>query len=201
MNSKIAILTFLILALVFSSSVLVFASQKPAQILPFNVYSDKNSNDNHFVPSGWMGDVGAVNMDLGCVEDYYSGSSSIRIDYNGELPQGAGWAGVYWQHPENNWGQIDGGFNLGSASRLTFWAKGKKGGEKLEFKVGGVTGLNPDSDITSIGPIALTTEWKQYEIDLADVDTSYISGGFVWAASRMDNPYGFIVFLDEIKYE
>jgi len=28
-----------------------------------------------------------------------------------------------------------------------------------------------------------------------------MSGGFVWAASRMDNPYGFTVYLDEIKYE
>ena len=106
-----------------------------------------------------------------------------------------------WQNPENNWGSKDGGFNLSKAERLSFWARGEKGGEMLEFKIGGITGQFADSDTIGIGPLSLTSEWKEYRIDLAGTELFYISGGFVFAASRMDNPDGFIVYLDEVKYE
>ena len=80
-------------------------------------------------------------------------------------------------------------------------ARGAKGGEMLEFKMGGITGKYPDSDTVGIGPLALTSEWKEYTIDLTDAELFYISGGLVFAASRMDNPDGFVVYIDEIKYE
>ncbi|MFH0732944.1 MAG: hypothetical protein V2A72_08550 [Candidatus Omnitrophota bacterium] len=178
-----------------------YCTEKPLEKTPFNVYVDKNSKLNHFIPSGWMGDYGAVKLDTGYPENAHSGLTCIKIVYNAELPQGAGWVGVYWQNPENNWGSKDGGFNLSAATKLTFWAKGEKGDEKLEFKAGGVTGAYPDTDIASIGPVPLTKEWKKYEIDLKGLDFSYISGGFVWAASRMDNPYGFVIYIDDIVYE
>jgi len=135
-----------------------YSADKPQQQMPFNVYTDKNARDNHFIPSGWMGDYRAVKLNYSCIENPYHGNSCIKITYSGELPQGAGWVGVYWQNPENNWGSRDGGFNLSAARKLTFWAKGEEGGEKLEFKVGGITGAHPDTDIVAIGPIALTGE-------------------------------------------
>jgi hypothetical protein len=177
------------------------AGQKAPQNMPFAVYTEKNSRTNHFVPSGWMGDVSAVRIDMGCQENPYSGTTCIKITYTGEPTQGSGWAGVFWQNPENNWGSKDGGFNLSAAKKLNFWARGKKGGEKLEFKVGGITGEYPDSDMIGIGPLELTNEWKQYTIDLEGVDLSYISGGFVWSSNRLDNPDGFVVYLDDIIYE
>lgn len=192
---------FLVIFVLLINLPTAYCIDKPQQKMPLNVYTDKNARDNHFVPSGWMGDYGAVRMDSACLENPHSGSTCIKITYSGELPQGAGWAGVYWQNPENNWGSKDGGFNLSSAKKLTFWARGEKGNEKLEFKIGGITGAYPDTDIASIGPIALTNKWERYEIDLAGSDLSYISGGFVWATSRMDNPDGFVIYLDDIRYE
>nr|HPM42682.1 hypothetical protein [Candidatus Omnitrophota bacterium] len=59
----------------------------------------------------------------------------------------------------------------------------------------------PDSDSTAIGPITLTKEWKQYDIDLKDLDLTSISGGFEFSATARDNPEGFTVYLDDIKYE
>ena len=50
-------------------------------------------------------------------------------------------------------------------------------------------------------PIRGTTEWKKYTIDLADKNLSHIVGGFCWSASRDDNPNGFVIYLDEIRYE
>jgi hypothetical protein len=174
---------------------------KQAEDMPFYVYENNNSQKNHFIPSGWMGDYGAVKVNQACRDNPYSGDTCIEIVYSGELTQGSGWVGVFWQNPENNWGSTDGGFNLSDAKKLSLWARGEEGGEMLEFKIGGITGKFPDSDTIGIGPIKLTREWKEYVIDLTATELFYISGGFVFAASRMDNPDGFVVYLDEIRYE
>ena len=174
---------------------------KTEEDMPFYVYIDNNSSKNHFVPSGWMGDYGAVKINQACRNNSYSGDTCIEVTYTGELSQGSGWVGVFWQNPENNWGSKDGGFNLSKAKKVNLMARGAKGAEMLEFKIGGITGQFPDSDTVGIGPITLTSEWKEYTIDLTGIELFYISGGFVFAASRMDNPDGFVVYLDEIKYE
>jgi hypothetical protein len=168
----------------------------------FYVYSDKGSRLNHFIPSGWMGDFGDLKYDDGNTVNPADGKTSIKITYTGKATQGANWAGIVWQHPANNWGDKPGGFDLSTMKKLTFWARGEEGGEKVaEFKIGGITGEHGDSDSMSIGPITLTKDWKKYTIDLADKNLSHIVGGFCWSASRDDNPNGFVIFLDEIRYE
>ncbi|MEE8359927.1 MAG: hypothetical protein V3S04_03270 [Candidatus Omnitrophota bacterium] len=168
----------------------------------FDVYTDRWAPNNHFVPSGWMGDYGDIKVNDGWSDNPYSGKNCIKLTYNAEASQGAGWMGVFWQNPANNWGARDGGFDLTGAKTLLFWARGDKGGEVItEFKVGGITGEYGDSDSTGIGPVVLTDKWKEYSIDLADVDISYISGGFCVSASKMDNPDGFSVYLDDIRFE
>jgi len=110
--------------------------------------------------------------------------------------------GIFWQQPANNWGDKKGGYNLTGAKKLTFWARGANGGEKIaEFKVGGITGEYPDSDSQSMGPVELTKEWKQYTLDLEGKDLSYIIGGFCFAASKDDNPNGFIMYIDDVIFE
>jgi len=168
----------------------------------FYVYADKGARVNHFIPSGWMGDYGDLRVDDSSTADPADGKNAIKITYSGKATQGANWAGVFWQNPANNWGDKPGGYDLSSMKRITFWARGQEGGEKIaEFKVGGITGEHGDSDSASIGPLSLTKEWKKYTIDLADKNLSHIVGGFCWSASRDDNPNGFTIFLDEIRYE
>ena len=168
----------------------------------FNVYTEKTARDNHFFPSGWMGDFGDIKLDAGCKDGPHSGANCIKIAYSAEQNQGAGWAGMYWQNPPNNWGNERGGFDLTGASRLVFWAKGAKGGEKIaEFKTGGITGEFADSDTATIENIVLTKDWNQYSIDLSGRNLSHISGGFCWAASAADNPDGFTIYLDDIYFE
>jgi hypothetical protein len=148
-----------------------------------------------------MGDYGDLKVNLGWTEKQHSGKSCIKITYNAKSSQSAGWAGVYWQYPANNWGERK-GLNLTGAKRLTLWARGAKGGEKLaSFKVGGITGNIPDSDSAEIGPIELTKDWKQYSIDLAGKDLSNIAGGFCWSASKDDNQSGFEIYFDDIQFE
>ena len=169
----------------------------------FAVYVDSGYFKNHFIPSGWMGDYGDIKINPNSKDNVHSRRSCIKITYTAQARQGNSWAGIYWQNPENNWGMREGGgFDLSQATKLTFWARGEKGGEIIrEFKMGGISGAYPDTDSTSMGPISLATEWKQYTMDLADMDLSYIIGGFCWVASAMDNPEGMVFYLDDIIYE
>ena len=173
-----------------------------AEFKRFNVYTDKTARDNHYIASGWMGDYGDLKLDPACKDAPHSGATCVKVTYSGEQKQGAGWTGIYWQNPANNWGTKPGGYDLSGASKLVFWVKGAKGGEILsEVKIGGITGEYSDSDSASIGPITLTKEWKEYKIDLKGKDLSYISGGFCWSAAAADNPEGFTIYFDEIYYE
>ncbi|MBU1112680.1 MAG: hypothetical protein KKH93_02235 [Candidatus Omnitrophica bacterium] len=172
---------------------------------PFYVYADSNSLDNHFIPSGWMPATAAKDLRLNTSWKNYafSGDSSIRVEYKNE--SGTRWAGIYWQQPANNWGEVpNAGYNLQGATKLTFWARGDKGEEIInEFKVGGISsGEHIDSDSASIGPVKLTTEWTKYEIDLTGKDLSYVIGGFCWSTNiDVNDPEGIVFYLDEIAYE
>lgn len=168
----------------------------------FYVYHDKGDRGNHYIPSGWMGDYGDIKFDDKDAESPADGRTDIKIVYNGKAAQGANWAGIYWQIPANNWGEKPGGFDLSNYKKLTFWAKGITGKEYIAtFKVGGITGDHGDSDAAEIGPVTLTTKWSKYAIDLTGKNMQQIIGGFCWSASHDDNPDGFTMFLDEIRFE
>lgn len=175
---------------------------KKREAMPFYVYADRSSLNNHFIPSGWMGDYGDIKYDSTSKEDPYLGDSCMKITYSAKATQGARWAGICWQNPANNWGNADAGFDLSRATKLTFWARGEKGGERIEeFKSGGIMGEFSDSDSSTIGPVILNKEWTQYTIDLKGKDMSYIIGGFCWSTNIDNNPEGATFYLDEIKYE
>jgi hypothetical protein len=175
---------------------------KKQENVPFYVFADRGSTTNHFIPSGYMGDYGDIKLDNASKEDPYLGDTCIKIIYTGKVTQGARWAGIYWQNPANNWGVVDAGYDLSKATKFTFWARGAKGGERIEeFKVGGIMGEFSDSDTATIGPVVLNKEWTQYTIDLKGKDMSYIIGGFCWTTNVDVNPEGATFYLDEIKYE
>lgn len=170
----------------------------------FYVYSENGSKANHFTPSGWMGDYGDIRVDQGWKDNPAEGQTCIKVSYSAKRSQGAGWSGVYFQQPGNNWGNKPGGYDLSKYHRLTFWARGGTGREKIgEFKIGGISGQaeKGDSDTATSGPVTLTNTWQKYTIDLTGKDMSYIIGGFCLAANADDNPKGFDIYLDEIRYE
>ena len=149
-----------------------------------------------------MGDYGDLQIDDASSDKPKNGNTCIKITYSAKGSQSANWAGIFWQDPPNNWGNVAGGFNLSHFKKLTFWARGAKGDEKIsEFKVGGISGENGDSDSASIGPVSLTRDWKQYTINLSDKNFSHIIGGFAWSANHDNNPQGFTFYLDDIRFE
>ena len=168
----------------------------------FYVYADNGYFKNHFIPSGWMGDYGDIQFSGGSKVNPYSRQYCIRIGYTAQKKQNAGWAGIYWQEPANNWGNIPGGYDLTGATKLSFYARGEKGGELItEVKMGGIQAEYSDSTSASIGPLVLTPEWTKYEIDLTDEDLSNVIGGFAFVVSAMENPDGAVFYIDEIVYE
>jgi hypothetical protein len=180
----------------------VKASKTATAFQPFYIYFDDQSKSNHFFPTGWMGDYGDLRINNAWTTEPHSGKTCIKISYNAKMSQKAGWTGMYWQQPMSNWGDKKGGFNMTGATKLSFWAKGEKGGEKItEFKMGGITGEFPDSDTAALGPVELTNKWKKYSIDLKGKDLTNVIGGFCWSASKDDNPNGMIFFMDDVMYE
>ena len=114
----------------------------------------------------------------------------------------ADWAGILWQYPPNNWGDLDGGIDLTGATKLTFWARGECGGEIINaFKCGGMLGAYPDTGSAHITRIELGREWARYEINLTDIDISYISSFFTVVMNKISNPDGCTIYLDDIRLE
>lgn len=177
------------------------------------VYLDIDAPENHFRPTGYMGDTGDIHVDEACESRPRSGQTCIKITYDakGKGPSKASyagpakWAGLYWQEPANNWGTDEiwkgRGFNLSSYSRLVFWARAEKDC-RIEFKVGGINEKYGDSLKYPRSKTAkLTSEWKQYEIDLRGADLSHIVGGFCWVTNWETNPKGATFYLDDIRFE
>ena len=184
---------------------------------PFEIYTEVFSPDNpccsenySFYPTGYMGDLADWSGDTSNVLDYacqdspHSGNTCIKITYSLGSEK---WAGIYWQYPMNNWGDYP-GYNISNATRLTFWARGEKGGEGAEFRTGGIYNLDkPYHD--SFGPVStdpsiiqLTAEWQKYSIDcLSKQNLSMAIGGFCWVTNQDQNPEGCTIYLDDIFFE
>jgi hypothetical protein len=149
-----------------------------------------------YVASGWMGDVSAIDMDF-CWGNYaYEGDTCVRVSFNKK----GGWGGAVWSDPPNDWGQLPGGWDLSKATNLSFYARGEKGGERVNFQMG-LLRRKPYSDSAhgSTGTTILTDNWKRYNIPLKKKDLSCVKTGFAWIVRDPKEPVVF--FLDRIQYE
>ena len=149
--------------------------------LPFVLYSDDIEampyNPTGFMPAG----IGTMlSADAKCPETPHSGKTCMKVDYKDTK----GWGGIVFQNPDNDWGQMAGGYDITGAKTLTFWARGEKGGEKVSFGFGLLNG--PKKEGQAFGDTAkgeakdtiLTKDWKQYTIDVAGKDLTRIKTGF-----------------------
>ncbi len=191
--------------------------------LPFSV-------DDEFNPSGFMGegafDGAALSItpseatpDASCggnrspvqAGDCHKVTWTPVTEAPSDQPYLAGWVGIYWQRPNNNWAssgrpanQIEPG-----ATAVTFYARGASGGEKVAFFVGEYAG--DEVHVTSTGeygndgmgtPEELTSEWTEYSIDMAGVDyAAGLYGVFGFYASVDDNAAGVEFYVDAIRWQ
>ena len=89
---------------------------------------------------------------------------------------------------------------MSGAEKLSFWARGEKGGEKARFGIGLIEEDKrfPDSFRKEI-TVELSDEWMQYEIPLRGGDLGRIKTGFYVVVTAEGLP--FELFLDDILIE
>jgi hypothetical protein len=125
-------------------------------------------------------------------------------------PDELGWAGVYWQYPENNWGTLPEGYDLCGYAQLRFLAKSDQPGSKVKFFVGGIyTGTYPSSirypryarGADWQGFVSLSTEWQEFHIDLLGADLGHVIDGFGWVADQEHTPDGVTFYVDNIYFD
>jgi hypothetical protein len=179
----------------------------------FPVYTDAAKQGNHYFPTGWVGDAqtpGSVSLTECSDNSPLSGETAIRIEYH---PGSIGWAGGYWVHPAENWGDFPGGYDLSGADRLTFWARSETPDSQVTFLIGGLgydTNFQGEADCSkpiepypdSVCPrikqdVTLSTSWRKFSIELPpEMDFSRVVGGFGWLAKS-----AVIFYLDDIIFE
>lgn len=163
---------------------------------PFYVYRD-GFEQMPWVPSGWMGSTEKLMLDGEHTDGAHEGKACIKMRFAGEP---GSWVGVAWQHPPNDWGNEEGGYDLSGATHLEVWARGQHGAEKITVGVGllGPDKKYPDSAKTAGKEIRLEKEWKRYRIRLKKLDLSRIKTGFVvtLTGQRPD----VTIYLDTIRF-
>ena len=189
----------------------------------FYVYDDYLSAGNHFNERGRMcnpGDETSVPpMKEDCTRSPYSGLTCIQCNFKSSKNS---WGGWFFMNgalqaddsvPSLNWGDVlKGGYDLRGATRLTFWARGEKGGEKVMFQCFGLgrqpfTGKaqkpHPDSSPKlTTGYLTLSKDWKQYSLNLQGLELQNVLLGFSWQTKSTINRHQDITFyLDEISYD
>jgi len=176
------------------------AGKTQTAVLPLVVYDDDprlTGVEPPFVPSGLMGQMADLSLDPGSTDQPKVGATCLKVEFRAS----DGWVGCAWQSPANNWGTVNGGWNLTGAKRLTFWARSAVAGQKVNFGVGllGTDVKFPDSAKAETGDVVLTTQWKKYTIPFLGKDLKRILTGFVFFTAAQGGPVKF--YLDDIRFE
>ena len=185
------------------------------------VYKDFALTENNFTQKAKIFGANADlvhDLDENWTQNAYSGGSCIRCQVDTQLGDWGGWLFLNGYLPDgetvarlNDGKQSDAGMDLRGATELRFYAKGETGEETVEFFTLGF-GYDGDSGKRlaeypdsarkrSLGFIQLTSEWKEYVIDVSQQDLSYICCGFGFVLSGTESPIPENVFyLDEIRF-
>ena len=164
--------------------------------LPLTIYGEEADPAN-YIPAGRMGDTKAIKLNPAWTEQAHSGKTCLRCDFDADQ----GWGGVAWQNPPGDWGDRGGGYDLTGAKKLTFWVRGEKGGEVVQFEFG-VLGKPKrffDTGKGKLENVQLTKDWQRHEIDVSAQDLTRIKTGFAWTVASPGQPVTF--FLDDICWE
>jgi hypothetical protein len=160
------------------------------------------------VPAGWIsgGTNPADYISLENESDCHAGAGCLRFTYR----VGGDWGGILWWPVGCDWSSAKqsvcginvletGGF--GVVNRLTFWVRGERGGERIEFAVGSNPGGILPVPRRSLGTITLEATWQQYAINLNGIDLSNAVALFYWGATDENNLNGAVFYLDDIRFE
>ena len=151
--------------------------------------------DEWFGPSGYMGDGedGLIESTPCPLRPSMGLGTCHRFAWT---PGEKGWAGVFWQFPDGNWGTTGGLAMPSGAQTVRFTAWGQTGTEVVTFGagMGDVDGFSAE-----LSAVSLTDTPTEYVIDLSGVNYQEIVGGFVWTCDQSASEVVF--YVDEIRWD
>ncbi len=187
--------------------------------------------DDHFIPSGCMGDCTAsVSIDGDCPERSSAGAQGQCHHFVYTLntaPGALGWAGVLWQTVEQNWGSEPGRTIAPGATQLTFSGKAVGSSAALNILVGA---LSPDDagkackmasgcaslscvdgacaaphrdtlDLTQ-SEVLTSTAWTPFQISFGNASYgSELMSGFGWTAVMPPQTTKIEFYVDDLRWE
>lgn len=139
-------------------------------------------------------------LDKTSVTEAHSPPDAWKITFEAR----GGFGGFCWKNRAGNEGDALGD-NLSARGyrRISFWARGEKGGEVAEFRAGGLGNIKTrhrDSFDVSAGKIKLSAGWHDYSIFVKDADLSSVMTPFCVLMYREDNAQDAVVYVDGIEY-
>ena len=136
---------------------------------------------DHFHASGWMADwdVGSMQGQRCDTQKAPCFENCSRFIYTPENERPRGWAGMYWQYPNNNWGAETGKPLGAGATRVRFIGWSAIEGQTVHI----VVGLVDHDPVHTETTLVFTTEPTEYIIDMPPQAYDEIITPFGWTAS------------------
>jgi len=178
----------------------------PVSQFPFYIYKDMGSSENHYTLMHVAHNhFTNILIDTASTALPLSGSTTcVEVTWPKTFIAEDTSAHWYWLTPK--------GYNLSKAKRFTFKARGKLGGEKVGFLIGGLA--NPEREFRDTVydndwvpfqtyPLVLNQAWTPYaiEADLLTPSLCRVVGGFSFQLKRSFNQSAITFYIDEIRYE
>jgi hypothetical protein len=162
---------------------------------------------DYFTPTGAYGDAatpGIVQVTSGCDSRAPAPGGPVGDCYVVSYgTPSAGYAGVFWQFPANNWGNGQGRRVSPGATRATFYARvDGPAPVTVTFGVGGICdpactqGSYADT-IDSKAPIKLTNDWQTYSVPITGT-YDWVLSAFSWECTTV-SPVVF--YIDSIQWQ
>jgi exo-beta-1,3-glucanase (GH17 family) len=170
------------------------------------VYQDAGpAGGNHGVWGNYMPENGGkmVVLEEAEPDQPFAGATSVMVGVRFQHPW---WCGVVVMGAPHAWGTRPDtpAFDLSRATKLVFHARGERGGEQIQIKVG-IAGGSPYGDSALLpfdsGWIRLSKEWRRYELPVDGAALGRVITPFVLITNRAHNPDGrLLIYLDEIYF-
>jgi hypothetical protein len=184
----------------FGAAGCVGPAEPPSQPLPVPfVVSDYYSPDGHF---GDGEKRGFLEVEKQCPNRAPGGRGDCyTVTYRVGDKR---FAGVFWQHPHNNWGFWPGHKIAAGAKKVSFRVRGQKGGEVVSFGAGqkGEHEHNDNFKLEEV-TVGLTTSWEDKEIPFRGMSydgPSGVLGAFLISMSAPADADAMVFYLDDIRW-
>jgi hypothetical protein len=151
---------------------------------------------DHFIPSGYMGDINNIIIKKNFSDFTRPDSLCIKITYS---PGDSGWGGVFWQYPADNWCKQKGkDLSKLGYKKVTLYIKGENGGEEVKLKIGQDCG---DSFVSDELTELLKKTWIKVTINIEGKDLSNLTGAFCWVVESKANNGVVTFYIDDVQFE